>query len=111
MLRRMSERHDTDAGKSATAVPDPGSEGQWFGFKPVDPKEKAGLVRQVFDSVADAARFACERLAPTVAVPPDWEAYGLGKITPQYINDRTCQDHIPDIRLADNQDTFRLGSF
>ena len=53
MLPRMSERHDTDAGKSATAVPDPGSEGQWFGFKPVDPKEKAGLVRQVFDSVAE----------------------------------------------------------
>ena len=53
MLRRMSEIRDTDAGKSATSVPDPGSEGRWFGFKPVDPREKAGLVRQVFDSVAE----------------------------------------------------------
>ena len=53
MLRRMSERHDIDAGQSVAAVPEAGSEGRWFGFKPVDPREKAGLVRQVFDSVAE----------------------------------------------------------
>lgn len=29
-----------------------GAEGQWFGFKPVDPAKKASLVRDVFDSVA-----------------------------------------------------------
>lgn len=29
-----------------------GSEGQWFGFRPVDPTQKASLVREVFDSVA-----------------------------------------------------------
>jgi hypothetical protein len=36
----------------------------------------------VFDNVANAARFACELLEPTVAEPPNWEEYGLGKITP-----------------------------
>jgi class 3 adenylate cyclase len=36
----------------------------------------------VFDKVADAASFACELLEPTVAHPPDWQAFGLGKITP-----------------------------
>ena len=36
----------------------------------------------VFDSVADAASFACELLEPTVTRPPDWQAFGLGKITP-----------------------------
>ena len=30
----------------------PGSEGNWFGFQPVDPDAKSGLVRAVFDSVA-----------------------------------------------------------
>lgn len=36
------------------SVPGPvsGSEGEWFGFKPVDPDAKSGLVRAVFGSVA-----------------------------------------------------------
>ena len=38
-------------------IPDPqkpasGAEGNWFGFTPVDPSAKSGLVRAVFDSVA-----------------------------------------------------------
>ncbi len=49
----MSETRTGGTDKPVAAVPDPGSEGQWFGFKPVDPGEKAGLVRQVFDSVAE----------------------------------------------------------
>ncbi|KAA0570507.1 class I SAM-dependent methyltransferase [Azospirillum sp. Sh1] len=32
--------------------PTSGSEGNWFGFTPVDPSAKSGLVRAVFDSVA-----------------------------------------------------------
>ncbi|MEI6985470.1 MAG: bifunctional demethylmenaquinone methyltransferase/2-methoxy-6-polyprenyl-1,4-benzoquinol methylase UbiE [Rhodospirillaceae bacterium] len=35
-----------------SARADPGAEGGWFGFRQVDPRKKAGLVRQVFDSVA-----------------------------------------------------------
>lgn len=38
------------APESARAAP--GQEGRWFGFRPVDPDAKAGLVRSVFDSVA-----------------------------------------------------------
>ncbi len=53
MVRVMSEKNESNIGKSAAAVPEPGSEGRWFGFKPVEPQEKAGLVRQVFDSVAE----------------------------------------------------------
>jgi demethylmenaquinone methyltransferase/2-methoxy-6-polyprenyl-1,4-benzoquinol methylase len=36
------------AGDQTGAAP----EGHWFGFRPVDPAEKAGMVRAVFDSVA-----------------------------------------------------------
>jgi len=45
MLRAMSETTPSDK-------PASGQEGQWFGFRPVDPDAKSGLVRAVFDSVA-----------------------------------------------------------
>lgn len=41
---------------SEKPLPDPtqpaGSEANWFGFRPVDPNDKSGLVRSVFNSVA-----------------------------------------------------------
>ncbi len=46
MVRAMSETTPTD--KTAPE----GQEARWFGFRPVDPEAKAGLVRAVFDSVA-----------------------------------------------------------
>ena len=46
MLRAMSETTPPHQKPSA------GQEGQWFGFRPVDPDAKSGLVRAVFDSVA-----------------------------------------------------------
>jgi len=46
MLRAMSETTPPDQKPSA------GQEGQWFGFRPVDPDAKSGLVRAVFDNVA-----------------------------------------------------------
>lgn len=45
MVRAMSETTPADK-------PTQGQEGQWFGFRPVDPEDKSGLVRAVFDSVA-----------------------------------------------------------
>jgi len=46
MFRGMSDSTPPD-----TSAPT-GQEGQWFGFRPVDPAAKSGLVRAVFDSVA-----------------------------------------------------------
>lgn len=40
-----------DQTPAPNAVP-AGQEAQWFGFRPVDPAAKAGMVRAVFDSVA-----------------------------------------------------------
>ncbi len=53
MVRRMSEPEHTDRTEAATSPPEPGNEGRWFGFTEVDPAEKVGLVRAVFDSVAE----------------------------------------------------------
>ncbi|PWC96609.1 ubiquinone biosynthesis methyltransferase UbiE [Azospirillum sp. TSO5] len=40
------------SGATPSSAPTSGAEGNWFGFTPVDPSAKSGLVRAVFDSVA-----------------------------------------------------------
>ncbi|MBK3775076.1 class I SAM-dependent methyltransferase [Azospirillum sp. YIM DDC1] len=57
MLRAMTDPR-TPSAPSQPAAPAPatgvsaGAEGNWFGYRPVDPDAKSGLVRAVFDSVA-----------------------------------------------------------
>ncbi|GLR79879.1 hypothetical protein GCM10007856_25550 [Azospirillum oryzae] len=51
----MSDRtppSSADPQKPASGAAPSGAEGNWFGFTPVDPSAKSGLVRAVFDSVA-----------------------------------------------------------
>ncbi len=51
----MSDRtppSSADPQKPASGAAPSGGEGNWFGFTPVDPSAKSGLVRAVFDSVA-----------------------------------------------------------
>lgn len=59
MLRAMTDPHTPPDSKIASgtasapaSTPGVGPEGNWFGYKPVDPDAKSGLVRAVFDSVA-----------------------------------------------------------
>ncbi|MEI8393337.1 MAG: class I SAM-dependent methyltransferase [Rhodospirillaceae bacterium] len=72
---------DKNAGKSDAARPDPGAEGRWFGFTEVDPAEKAGRVRQVFDSVA--GRYDLMNDLMSGGVHRLWKASLVAQIRPQ----------------------------
>ena len=81
MVLPMIETDKTRAAKPEAAEPDPGREGRWFGFKQVDPSEKAGLVRQVFDSVAE--RYDLMNDLMSGGVHRLWKAALIGLINPQ----------------------------
>lgn len=52
MQQKSSPRRKTSSTRRPSATPAPGREAGWFGYRAVDPAEKTGLVRQVFESVA-----------------------------------------------------------
>jgi ubiquinone/menaquinone biosynthesis methyltransferases len=55
MLRAMTDPHtppDPKRPSASSSGAAAGPEGNWFGYRPVDPDAKSGLVRAVFDSVA-----------------------------------------------------------
>ncbi len=69
---------------SAPPPPSADREAGWFGFRPVDPAQKAGMVRDVFDSVApsydvmnDAMSLGVHRLWKAALV--DWVAPRAGR--------------------------------
>jgi demethylmenaquinone methyltransferase/2-methoxy-6-polyprenyl-1,4-benzoquinol methylase len=51
-MSEIDQTNLTDRAEAPAAALEPGAEARWFGFTAVDPTEKAGLVRAVFDSVA-----------------------------------------------------------
>ncbi|HYD32017.1 MAG TPA: class I SAM-dependent methyltransferase [Azospirillaceae bacterium] len=53
MTEKRSPSSPSPNAASPNASSDDAPEGHWFGYRPVDPNEKASMVRAVFDSVAD----------------------------------------------------------
>ncbi len=83
MLRSMSESDKTDPTDRAEVPaksPEPGAEARWFGFTAVDPAEKAGLVRAVFDSVS--GRYDLMNDLMSVGVHRLWKAALMDLIRP-----------------------------
>lgn len=59
----------------------PGPEASWFGDRPVDPREKAGLVRAVFDRVA--SRYDLMNDLMSAGVHRWWKSEFLSEIRPR----------------------------
>ncbi len=62
-------------------APESGAEARWFGFTPVDPAEKAGLVRAVFDSVSE--RYDLMNDLMSAGVHRLWKATLMQLVRPQ----------------------------
>lgn len=79
----MSEKPNESpaSDKSADAAPAAGGEARWFGFRTVDPAEKSGLVRSVFESVA--GRYDLMNDLMSGGIHRLWKSILLSEIRPQ----------------------------
>ncbi len=67
------------------APPETGTEGGWFGYRPIDPTQKSGLVRSVFDTVA--GRYDLMNDLMSAGIHRWWKSVLLDRISP---NARQC---------------------